>query len=288
MSQEPEAGVIDVDTEEWSLPEDDGGAEAADGELAQMEAGGKAIRPQPDPQAPSSLDPTPQDPTSLDPSTLQPAPLDSPTPEPASAGVASAVADRAQRRHARPRDLRRLATMALGAALVVAVGFAVYFWLQLDSARSVVGPTAASGDLGAQLAQVTTRLAETEQALRDAQVRVVDAEAEARKLQEQLDTTVADSADADDELAAAAEQLRTVSESLAKAQGQSEALASAVMGSVDPVDACARAVAQLAENVEQIGRGQLARQARDAATTCAAAEDALAPAVSRARGVLAD
>jgi septal ring factor EnvC (AmiA/AmiB activator) len=252
MSQEPETGVVDVDTEEWPPPEGGGGTASADDDLAQPEAGGEPARQ-----------------------------------EPAPSGAAT-VEDRAQRRHARPRDLRRLATMALGVAVVVAVGFALYFWLQLGSARSEGGTAPVPADLSDQLAEVTARLAETEQALREAQVRVVDAETEARDLQEQLDATVDDSADADDELADAAAQLRAVTESLAEAQGESEALASAVLGSVDPVDACVRAVARVAQNVDQIGRGQLARQARDAAATCAAAEDSLGPAVSRARGVLAD
>ncbi len=290
MNQEPDAGVLDADTEEWQLPEADGDdsavpktqeqtqAVADEGgwgdpaEPADEEAWHKATE-----QAGENVLPEPAELTGED---VRHGPA-----EPANAVTAARV----QPRHARPRDLRRLATTVLAVALVIAVGFALYFWLQLDSARGKGDTlTPAADDLGSELEQANTRLAETEQELREAQVRVVDAEAEARELQEQLDATIAASADADDELAEAAEQLRAVTDSLAAAQSEGEALASAVLGSVDPVDACVRATAQVAENVDQIGRGQLARQARDAAATCAAAQESLGPAVGQARGVLAD
>lgn len=252
MNQEPDAGAVDVDTEEWPVPKSDGDESAA-AETSE--------------QAPFVAD---------EKGWSDPA-------EPAGA----IAAERVQGRHARPRDLRRLLTAVLGIALVIAVGFALYFGLQVRSADSE-DATSGSGDLTSRLEQANTRLADTADELSEAQTRVVAAETEARELQEQLDATTAASADADRELAEAAEQLKAVSDSLAAARSQTEALASAVLGSVDPVDACVRAAAQVAENVEEVGRGQLARQAREAAATCAAAQESFALAVSQARDVLSD
>ena len=264
MNQEPDADILDVETEEWHVPESGGNESAAaeSHEHAQMDADEGVGR---DSSAPASED-----------AWLDPA-------EPASA----VALDRLHRRHARPRDLRRLTMLALSLALIIAVGFALYFWLRLDAAQGD-GATSDSGNLTAQLARAEARLAETDEALRAAQVRVVDAETEVRALQEQLDATVAASADTDDELAEVAEQLRAVSDSLTAARNQGEALASAVLGSVDPVDACVRAAARVAQNVDQIGRGQLAKRAQEAAAACAAAQDSLAPAVNQAGDLLAD
>ena len=250
MNQEPDAGAVDV--EQWHAPEPDGheSAAAETYEQAPLVAGEEGW---PDPAEPAS----------------------------------AVAAERVQPRHARPRDLRRLQTAVLGVALVIAVGFALYFWLQVGSAEGE-GATPGSGDLNIRLEQANTRLADTADKLREAQLRVVAAEAEARELQEQLDATTAASADAGRELAEAAEQLQAVSDSLAAARSQSEALGSAVLGSVDPIDACVRAAAQVAEDADQIGRGQVARQAREAAATCAAAQESLALAVSQARDVLSD
>jgi hypothetical protein len=249
MKQEREAGAVDVDTEEWPAPESDGDESVAaeTSEQAQFVAGEDA---RPD--------------------------LDS-----------AIAAERMQGRHARPRDLRRLQTAVLSVALVIAVGFALYFGLQLGSAEGE-GATSGTGDLTSRLEQANTRLEDTTAELREAQTRVVAAEAEARELQEQLDAAIAESEIADGELAEAAEQLQAVSDSLAAARSQSEALASAVLGSVDPVDACVRAAAQVADDVDENGRGQLARQAREAAATCAAAQESLALAVSQASDVLSD
>lgn len=255
MNQEPDAGAVDVDTEEWHVPESDGDELAA----AEMYE-----------QAPFVAD-------------------EEGRPDPAEPASAIA-AERVQGRHARRRDLRRLQTAVLGIALVIAAGFALYFGLQVGSVEGE-NATSGSGDLTTRLEQVNTRLANTADDLREAQTRVVAAEAEARELQEQLDATIAASEVTDDELAEAAEQLEAVSASLAAARSQSEALASAVLGSVDPVDACVRAAAQVAQKVEQAGRGQLTqltRQARDAAATCAAAQESFALAVSQARDVLSD
>lgn len=242
MNQEPDASVVDVDTEEWHVAATEADERAP---LVTDEEG------RPDPADPAS----------------------------------AVAAERVQPRHARPRDLQRLQTAVLGVALVVAVGFALYFWLQVGSAEDA---TPGSGDLSSRLEQADARLAETEDRLREAQLRVVAAEAEALELQEQLDATVAASADADGELAEVAEQLQAVSDSLAAARSQGEALASAVLGSVDPVDACVRAAAQVAENADQVGRGQLAKQAREAAAACAAAQESLAPAVGQAGDVLSN
>lgn len=256
MNQEPDAGILDADTEEWQPHEydNDQPSTSESREPAQPDGDGEPA-----------------------------------WPDSAGSGGATA-AERVQPRHARRRDLPGLATILLGVALVVASGLALYLWLQLGSARDE-----GAGDLSGQLAQANARLAETQDTLREAQVRVVDAETKVQELQEQLDATAAasadadaDLADADDDLAEATEQLRAASDSLAEAEGLSEALASAVLGTVDPVDACVRAAAQVAENVDEIGRGQLAAQARKAAATCAAAQDSLGPAVTRARGVLAD
>jgi hypothetical protein len=252
MNQEPDAGTVDVDTEEWRALESEGDESSAAEtyEQSPFVAGEEGW---PDPAEPAS----------------------------------AVAAERVQGRHARPRDLRRLQTAVLGVALVIAVGFALYFGLQLGSAEGE-DATSGSGDLTSRLEQANNRLADTADELRDAQTRVVAAEAEARELQEQLDTTSAASEVTDGELAEAAEQLQAVSDSLAAARSQSEALASAVLGSVDPVDACVRAAAQVAEEADQIGRGQLAKQAREAAATCAAAQESVALAVSQARGVLSD
>ena len=264
MNQEPDADVFDVDTEEWHVPKSHGdeSAVAESDEHAATDADDGVWG---DPAEPAHEDAW-RDPA-----------------EPAS----TIAVDRLHRRHARPRDLTWLAMLALGLALVIAVGFALYFWLQLGTAEDE-GATSDSGDLSAQLAQAEARLAETDEALREAQVRVVDAETQVRELQAQLDATIAASANSDDELAEVAEQLQAVSDSLAAVRNQGEALASAVLGSVDPVDACVRAAARVAENVDEVGRGQLAKQARDAAATCAAAQDSLGPAVSQARDLLAD
>lgn len=276
MNDEPDAGGLDVDTDEWPAPESVGD------ESAVVEGHEQAAIAADEPEWADQAE-TGDEPRWVDPAA--PAGLlwaDESEP-------ANATAPRVQGRHARPRDLRRFVTMALGGALIVAVGFALYFWLQLGSARGERDPEApATVDLSSELAQANARLAETEQALREAQVRIVDAETEARELQEELDATIAASADADDDLAEASEQLQAVSESLTAVRSQGEALASAVLGSVDPVHACVQAAQQVADNVDQVGRGQLARQARAAAATCAAAQESLGPAVDQARGVLAD
>ena len=252
MNGEPDASAVDVDTDEWHLLESDGD-ESATIEGSEAATIGADAEGRPEPAEP----------------------------------VGAIAADRVQRRHARPRDLRRLQTGALSVALVIAVGFALYFWLQVDSAGDGT-PASDSGDLAAQLEEANSRLAEAESELREAQVRLVTAEAEALELQEQLDATNAASAKTEGELAEAAEQLKAVSDSLADVRSQSEALASAVLGLVDPVDACVRAAAQVAQNADQIGRGQLARQARDAATACAAAQESLDLPAGQARDILSD
>jgi archaellum component FlaC len=264
MNQEPDAGVLGADTEEWQqLPESEG----ADPDVGEVHEKVQTVADESGSQ-----------------NTAEPA-GDEPWDD--HVGPVTVIgAQRVQPRHARRRDLRWV-TMALGIALIVATGLALYFWLQLGSARGDTEPPEGA-DLSSQLEQANTRLAETEQSLREAQVRVIDAGTEARELREQLDAAVEASAEADDEIAEAAEQLGALSDALTAAQSEGEALASAVLGSVDPVDACVRAAARLAQDVEQIGRGQLAEQARETAAICAAAQDSLGPAVSQARGVLAD
>jgi hypothetical protein len=250
MKQEPDAGAVDVDTEEWPAPPESDGDESVAAETSEQASffAGEDVRPDPD---------------------------------------SAIAAERMQGRHARPRDLRRLQTAGLGVALVIAVGFALYFGLQLGSAEGE-DATSGNGELTSRLEQTNTRLADTTAELREAQTRVVAAEAEARELQEQLDAAIAASEVADGELAEAAEQLQALSDSLAAARSQSEALASAVLGSVDPVDACVRAAAQVADDVDENGRGRLAQQAREAAATCAAAQESLALAVSQASDVLSN
>ena len=252
MNREPDAGVVDFDTEEWPTPEADSFEPAA------VEDYGPA---------PLDADEQGWEPDSADPDGM-------------------IAAERVQPRHARPRDVHKLQTAVLAVALVIAVGFALYFWLQVDSASD--GNATSGGDLAVRLEQANARLADTAGELREAQVRGGAAEAEARELQQQLDETSAASAEADRELAEVAEELQAVSDSLAAARSQGDALASAVLGSVDPVDACVRAAARVAENADQIGRGRLAEEAREAAAACAAAQETLALAVSQARDVLSD
>lgn len=184
-------------------------------------------------------------------------------------------------RHARPREYTRIVLVVLGSGLVAAVGVAAFLWTQLDTARSdYAAASAASAELAADLADARDGVAELEEALATADQQLAEATDELSGLREQL-------AEAEEDSAAAGERLATTQRSLDELRSSAGALASSVFGSVDPVDACERASARVAEEAGDISRGAIIRLARDAAEACQVAAAAVQESVPRANTVLA-